>query len=214
MYLIKLPKWIKYIYPNRITRIPTKEEKVIYITFDDGPNEATTMFILDTLKKYEAHATFFCIGKNVDKLPQLYQSILDAGHSVGNHTQHHLNGWKAVTETYIDDISLAKESIHSNLFRPPYGRITKAEEKLMRKKYPKMRIVMWSVLSGDFDTNITGEKCWQNVLQKTKSGDIIVFHDSDKAKERMEYAFPKMLAYFSQQGFVFKALPSEISIKN
>jgi peptidoglycan-N-acetylglucosamine deacetylase len=212
MYLVKLPKWIRFIYPNRITRIPTNE-KVIYLTFDDGPNEKTTRFILDTLKRYSAKATFFCIGKNVDRLPELYQNILDDGHAVGNHTQHHLNGWKAVPETYIDDIALATQKINSTLFRPPYGRITKAEEKLLNRKFPNIEIVMWSVLSGDFDTNISGEKCYQNIVQKTGRGDIIVLHDSDKAQERMEYALPKVLDHFSKKGFEFKSLPIDISNK-
>nr|WP_255478206.1 polysaccharide deacetylase family protein [Rhizosphaericola mali] len=146
-------------------------------------------------------------------MPQLFQSILAAGHRMGNHTQHHLNGWKAVSDTYVDDIAIASQRIDSNLFRPPYGRISKAQGKLLLKTFPYMRIVMWSVLSGDFDTNISGEKCLQNVLSKTKNGDVIVFHDSDKAKVRMEYALPKVLQYFAKEGYIFKGLPMEFSAK-
>ena len=209
MYLVRLPKWAQYIYPKRVFSFPSKGEKVLYITFDDGPNESTTPFILDTLQNYNAQATFFCIGQNVERLPELYDAIIKAGHIVGNHTAHHLNGWNTSIETYIEDIEQATEKINSILFRPPYGRMTKAQEKVLQAKYPALKTVMWTILSGDFDTKINGEKCTQNVISKARNGDIIVFHDSNKAKERLEVALPKVLDFFSKKGFVFKTIPTD-----
>lgn len=163
----------------------------IYITFDDGPHEEATPFVLATLKAFHAKATFFCIGKNVTLHPSLFQQILSEGHTVGNHTHNHLNGWKTSIKQYIQNTHKASLQIPSVLFRPPYGRVRPLQAKyLMQQGY---QVVMWSLLSGDFDTNITPEMCWENVKTNVKPGDIIVFHDSTKAYPRMKYALVKLL---------------------
>ncbi len=205
MYLVKLPRWAQRFYSRRLFRYDTKE-KVIYLTFDDGPNMATTAFILETLKQYNAKGTFFCIGKNVEAHKELFEQIRQNGHLVGNHTNHHLNGWEETSHTYVNDIIQADRIIKSHFFRPPYGRMRKKQEKLLLQRKPSFKIVMWSVLSGDFDQQITGEKCWENIQKHTKEGDIIVFHDSDKAQERLRYTLPKTLEYFSRLGFRFDVL--------
>lgn len=204
MYFIKTPFLLKKLYPKRIWDKASKE-KVLYLTFDDGPHPAITPYVLDELKKYKAKATFFCIGKNVEQYFDTYEAIKNEQHTVANHTQNHLNGFKTTNEDYIANISEAKKCISSNLFRPPYGRCTSFQAKIINQQL-NMQIVMWDVLSGDFDKEITGEQCAQNVLLHAKEGSIIVFHDSEKAFERLKIALPKTLDYFANKGFSFKAL--------
>ena len=200
-YFVKTPWWLKKVYPNRLWDVDTKE-KIIYLSFDDGPHPSATPFVLDELKKYNAKATFFCIGKNVLSYPEIYKRILDEGHSVGNHTQNHLNGWETNDDDYSADIIEAANHIHSNLFRPPYGRIKSAQAKKLRD----LKIIMWNVLSGDFDELLSKEKCLDNVISKTKPGSIIVFHDSEKAFPKLKYALPLALDFFTQSGYSFKAM--------
>lgn len=178
----------------------------IYLTFDDGPHETATPFVLDELKKYNAKATFFCIGKNVVAHPEIYKRIIDEEHAVGNHTYNHLNGSKTKDEDYLTDVMKAADYIDSSLFRPPYGRISSFQAKLLRTKQNPFKIIMWNVLSGDFDISLSPQKCFENVILKTKAGSIIVFHDSAKAWDRMSYALPKTLEYFSTKNFRFSAL--------
>ena len=210
-YTIKPPWILKKIYPNLLWQNPGNE-KTIYLTFDDGPHPAATPFILDKLKAYKAKATFFCIGKNVIEYPEIYKRILNEGHAVGNHTQNHLDGWKTTDEKYFDNIFEAAKYIDSNLFRPPYGRITKFQSNLLQQGSLKktgqkhFKLIMWSVLSGDFDIKLSPEKCFQNVLLNTKAGSIVVFHDSTKAWDRMNYALPKMLEHFSKLGYRFESI--------
>lgn len=203
MYLVKTPWLLKKLYPDFIWDMPANE-KVIYLTFDDGPHPTITPFVLNLLKQYNAKATFFCIGKNVELYPQIYARIISESHSIGNHTQHHLNGWKTKTGDYVFDVVSAAHNIQSKLFRPPYGRIKRFQAKLLQQAY--YNIVMWSVLSGDFNKNISNEKCLSNVLLQTQAGSIVVFHDSEKAYERLQYVLPKVLAHFSAEGFGFKAI--------
>jgi len=158
------------------------------------------------LQQYNAKATFFCIGKNVVEQPTIYQQILNDGHSIGNHTHNHLNGWKTNDASYLNNIKLAEQSIQSNLFRPPYGRIKKSQAKQLMLRNANMKIVMWDVLSGDFDTQLSPQKCLDNVLKNVTQGSIVVFHDSEKAFERLEYALPKTLEHFSNLGYTFKAI--------
>jgi peptidoglycan/xylan/chitin deacetylase (PgdA/CDA1 family) len=209
MYLVKTPWWLKAIYPSFVWNMP-RDEKNIYLTFDDGPHETATPFVLDELKKYNAKATFFCIGKNVEKHPNIYQSIIDEGHAVGNHTFNHMNGWQNNDFIYIKNIAVAAQFIKSNLFRPPYGRIKKSQAKMLLNQSTTAnqppQIIMWDVLSGDFDTKLSPEKCLRNVLKNTGNGSIIVFHDSSKAWERMSYALPKLLEHFSKEGYSFRAI--------
>lgn len=206
MYLIKTPFWLRLIYRSCTWRMPTKE-KVLYVSFDDGPHPEATPFVLAQLAQYNAKASFFCIGKNVQLYPSIYAETIAANHTVGNHTQQHMNGWEHTTDAYLNEIQLAQKSIASNLFRPPYGRIRFAQIKALRAR-PDLpqNIVMWDVLSGDFDVNMTGEKCAQHVIQHAAPGSIIVFHDSAKAMDRLRIALPKVLAHFTQLGYQFKAL--------
>jgi peptidoglycan/xylan/chitin deacetylase (PgdA/CDA1 family) len=187
-------------------------KKEIYLTFDDGPTPEITTFVLNELKKHNAKATFFCIGKNISTHPEIFKQIIKEDHSVGNHTQNHLNGWKNKTQDYIKNTSEVQRTLQLsnfktlklNLFRPPYGKIKQKQAKyLLSKGY---KIIMWSVLSGDFDTNLSKEKCLQNVLKNTSNGSIVVFHDSVKAAEKVKYVLPKVLEYFSKKGFQFKAI--------
>ena len=205
MYLVKAAWWLKAIYPSYIWHIE-ETEKVMYLTFDDGPHATVTPFVLQQLQQYNAKATFFCIGKNVVEQPTIYQHILNDGHSIGNHTHNHLNGWKTNDASYLNNIKLAEQSIQSNLFRPPYGRIKKSQAKQLMLRNANMKIVMWDVLSGDFDTQLSPQKCLDNVLKNVTQGSIVVFHDSEKAFERLEYALPKTLEHFSNLGYTFKAI--------
>ena len=208
-----MPWFMKKLYPSLIWEKPT-DKKILYLTFDDGPHPTATPFVLDELKKYNAKATFFCIGKNVVDRTDIYKRIIDEGHRVGNHTFNHLNGWKVSNEKYLENIFEAAKYIDSNLFRPPYGRISKFQIKLLQREkkdaesYDRsFKIIMWSVLSGDFDLKLSPEKCFENVLLNSKPGSIIVFHDSTKAWEKMSYALPKVLEHFSKNGYCFEALP-------
>lgn len=205
-YFIKSPWWLKKIYPKRIWNIDTNERN-IYLTFDDGPHPVATAFVLDELKKYNAKATFFCIGKNVMAYPDIYKRILDEGHRVGNHTQNHLNGWKVNKDDYLMDIAMATLFIESNLFRPPYGRIRSSQAKVItRLKKQPLKIVMWSILSGDFDTGITQEECLKNVTINAAAGSIIVFHDSEKAFNNLQYTLPAVLNFFAENKYELKNL--------
>ena len=206
-YFVKTPGWLKKIYDSYIWSISVKD-KILYLTFDDGPHPEATPFVLKELKKYNVFATFFCIGKNVVAYPDIYDQIIREGHSIGNHTYNHLNGWKANNDDYLNDIALAANEIDSYLFRPPYGRITSFQAKqlktVMKGKEPK--VIMWDVLSGDFDTSCSPQQCLANVLFASVPGSIIVFHDSEKAFPRLEYALPRVLQYFSEKGYLFKPL--------
>ncbi|MBX2930330.1 MAG: polysaccharide deacetylase family protein [Chitinophagaceae bacterium] len=211
MYLAKTYWWLKALYPSFIWNM-SRSEKVLYLTFDDGPHHQATPFILEQLALYNAKATFFCIGKNVVQQPDIFQHIIQQGHTVGNHTQHHINGWNTKTHKYIEDVKIASNVIDSNLFRPPYGRVKRQQAKQLSvipltKNKVSTKIIMWDVLSGDFDTSISPESCLQNVLKYAQNGSIIVFHDSDKAWKRMYFALPKVLEYYTNKGYIFKAIP-------
>lgn len=209
-YVVKTPWWLKKLYPTLTWQMPSNE-KVLYLTFDDGPNEKVTPFVLNQLKEFDAKATFFCIGKNVVCNPDICREIIDAGHSIGNHTFDHLNGWKTNDKTYVDNILKARKYIDSNLFRPPYGRITKFQAKVLQDEKENQarnfKVIMWTVLSGDFDLKISPQKCLDNVLKNSSEGSIIVFHDSTKAYANMSFALPKALEHFGKKGFRFEKLP-------
>lgn len=204
MYLVKTPWLLKKIYPTLIWDKNITNTNAIYLTFDDGPHPIATPFVLDVLKEYNAKATFFCIGKNVEQYPEIYEKIIAEGHSTGNHTHNHFNGFKTDDNDYIKNVKQATEHISSSLFRPPYGRITRFQAKLIQQL--GFKIIMWDVLSGDFDIKLSKEKCLANVLLNTKNGSIIVFHDSEKAFKKLEYALPKTLAHLSANGFTFRTL--------
>lgn len=203
-YFVKTPWWLKRIYSSYLWDIKTKE-KIIYLTFDDGPHPIATPFVLDELKKHDAKATFFCIGKNVVAHPDVYARIINEGHAVGNHTQNHLNGWKTKDDIYLSDVTEAGKYIDSSLFRPPYGRITSFQAKHINKALKKedVKIIMWDVLSADFDNGITKEKSLENVILNAGKGSIVIFHDSQKAFERLEYCLPRTLEFFRERGYKF-----------
>jgi len=182
-------------------------EKKLYLTFDDGPLPTVTPHVLSILKQYNAKATFFCVGDNVSKHPQEYAQLLNEGHAVGNHTQHHLNGFKTSLNQYKEDVQQAATHISSNLFRPPYGRFMPAQYNALRADY---NIVMWDVLSYDFDTRVTKHQCLHNVIKHSRNGSVIVFHDSVKASDKMLYALPQVLDHFSKLGYAFGKLPQLI----
>ena len=178
-------------------------KKELYLTFDDGPTPVITEWVIQTLKEYGAKATFFCLGKNVEKEQSIYELIHTEGHTVGNHTHNHLNGWKTENEVYFSNIDECAKRVKSSLYRPPYGKISRSQSKHLKSQYS---IIMWDVLSGDFDLSITPEKCARNVIDNAIEGSIIVMHDSVKAEKNLRYALPKILAHFANKGFKFKAL--------
>ena len=205
-YFTKTPFWLKKLYPSCLWNYPNSAgAKNIYLSFDDGPHAAATPFVLDELKKYNAKASFFCIGKNVLEETSIYKRILIEGHRVGNHSFNHLNGWKTDSAVYLDNIEKARRLIDSNLFRPPYGRASAFQIRNLRQKLG-YQIVMWDVLSGDFDPAVGGRQAAENVISKSRSGSIVVFHDSTKAFPVLKEALPLVLAYFSSEGYSFKTI--------
>ena len=208
-YWIKTNRFIKKIFSNYVWDIPNTENK-IYLTFDDGPTPEITEWVLQELEKYNAKATFFCIGNNIEKHPEIFEKVITKGHSIGNHTFNHLNGWKTSTEDYLENSKLCKSAICNlqpeicNLFRPPYGKIKASQAEKLRKLGYK--IIMWDVLSADYDATISAEKCLENTTKNVTSGSIIVFHDSVKAFPHLESTLPKALNYFKEKGFVFEKL--------
>ena len=207
-YWIKTPQIVKWLFYNQIWSLQNKERKV-YLTFDDGPTPDVTEWVLDVLKKENIKATFFCIGKNIETHPGIFQKIINEGHSIGNHTHNHLNGWKTTGKEYMENILQCENRIQqfsngiskTRLFRPPYGKITSTQtSKLRRAGY---QIIMWDILSADFDTTVSPEKCLENAIRKAEPGSIIVFHDSLKAKNNLEYALPKAIRFLKEKGLVF-----------
>lgn len=214
LYWIKTNQLIKKIFRNYIWDVPNKENK-IYLTFDDGPTPEVTDWVLKQLQKHKAKATFFCIGKNIKNHPDLFSKIITAGHKIGNHTFDHCNGWQTSIQEYLKSADLCQiasgyapnKNINDEnllLFRPPYGKIRQSQAKKLRQLGYK--IIMWDVLSADFDTTITKEKCLDNVVKNVKSGSVIVFHDSVKAFPNLEFTLPRALKYLKEKGFVFEAL--------
>ena len=231
-YLVKMPKLVKWLFPQRVWALPNTANTV-YLTFDDGPIPEVTPWVLEELKKHQAKATFFCIGDNMRKHPEIFKRILDEGHAVGNHTFNHLNGWKTETSEYIENVMKAeagsreyevgstkwevrsgkheagrRESSgdlildinHSTfLFRPPYGKLTGKQSKLLQKKGYK--IIMWDVLSADYDSKVSKKQCLNNVLKHLKPGSIVVFHDSLKAEKNLRYVLPKVLEYINNKNW-------------
>ena len=205
MYFTSSPLWLQWLYPT-LTWHKNRKDKYVYLTFDDGPVPVVTPFVLNTLKKFDALATFFCIGDNVCKYPDIYNDVLVSGHRVGNHTFNHLKGWDTPDDDYLQNIEQCTAVVQSTLFRPPFGRIKRAQLKKFKTRFPEMEIVMWDVLSGDFDPNISLEKCTSNVLRNVKNGSIIVFHDSEKAFPRLKYALPIVLKELQSLGYGYKML--------
>jgi len=218
MYTVRPPFFLKWYYSNNLIWNKDSTEKFVYLTFDDGPIPNVTSFVLNTLKSFNVKATFFCIGDNISKHPEVFEQIKAGGHTVGNHTYNHLKGWETDDKTYIDNFWQCQALTGTNLFRPPYGRIKKSQIRALANSWQltlgqelktensELQTVMWDVLSGDFDLKLSPEKCYQNVIKNTRNGSIIVFHDSLKAWDRLEYALPKSIEHLLQQGYQFKTL--------
>ena len=208
-YWIKTNTFIKKIFSNYVWDIPNTENK-IYLTFDDGPTPDVTEWVLEELKKHQAKATFFCIGKNIENNPDLFKKVINDGHAIGNHTFNHFNGWKKRTVDYLENTFQCQSEINKlnpkndKLFRPPYGKIKQSQSRKLRKL--GYRIIMWDVLSADFDQTITPEKCLENVLQNVVSGSIIIFHDSVKGHKNLEHALPRSLQILKERGFTFDTI--------
>lgn len=199
---VKPPRLARVAFPRLIWKIPNKDNK-IYLTFDDGPIPHITEWVLDTLDTYQVKATFFCVGENVKKHPQVYAKVLERGHSIGNHTFNHLNSWKTNNATFINNISESSILINTKLFRPPYGKIRHSLTYILKKKF---KIIMWDVLAKDYDNTITPQECLNNVLTHTSSGSIIVFHDSIKAFTNLQYALPRAIEHLLNKGYVFDVI--------
>ena len=196
------PKIVKRLFPSFIWSFPD-EKKGIFLTFDDGPRPEVTPWLLDELDKYNAKATFFCIGKNVELFPHLYKEILRRGHSVGNHSYSHVKGWGMNTGDYVRDIDTAADSISSNLFRPPYARIGTNQARVLSERY---RIIMWSIISRDYNNNLSGRACANNVIPYLEPGAIIVFHDSIKCANNLFAALPMVLEAIKDKGLICKRI--------
>lgn len=202
MYLVKTPQFIQKLFPNFTWRIPTQEKR-LFLTFDDGPIPEVTPWVLEQLADYDAKASFFCVGHNIEKHPEVFHQVLEAGHAVGNHTYNHLNGWATDNIPYFHNARKCAALMESTLFRPPYGRLKPRQAQFLQRHY---EIVMWDVLSGDFDPKLDQEMCLQNVLHNTQEGSIIVFHDSLKAEEKLRFVLPRVLEHFSELGYRFEPL--------
>lgn len=204
MRLVKPSKIFRMFYPSLLWEMPKTGEKTIYLTFDDGPHPTITPLVLEILKRYDAKATFFCIGNNVRQFPATFEFIKKEGHSVGCHTFNHENGWKTKTQDYVDSVSAANELIQSNLFRPPHGKIKRSELKKLQTSNPQLQTVAWTVIAYDWDHALSPEDVYQNVIRNAGDGAIVAFHDSLKAYSNMISVLPRVLEYYSQKGFVFK----------
>jgi peptidoglycan/xylan/chitin deacetylase (PgdA/CDA1 family) len=207
MYFVKTPDIVKPLYPSLVWDVNVTE-KIAYLTFDDGPTPGVTDKVLNILDQFNAKATFFLIGKNAEQNPDYLPAYTQAGHAIGNHSYSHMNGWLSDTESYLSDIEKAAKLIESNLMRPPYGRIKRAQLKELKDMYS---IVMWDILSGDFDPNVSPDACFQNVIDSFAPGSIIVFHDSIKASKTLLESLPRILRTLSSEGYRFEALQQELN---
>lgn len=199
--LIEQPsKWLRWIYPKALWRM-NPEEHAVYLTFDDGPIPESTPYILDTLKQFGAKATFFMVGENVKRYPELYERIVAEGHQVGNHTYNHMGSLRHTLRTYQKNVEKANELIHSHLFRPPHGWMTHAAYHTLRHRYT---IVMWDLVTRDYSHLLNAFDILRNVVLYARNGSIITFHDSLKSIEKLHYALPASLRYLKEQGYEFK----------
>jgi peptidoglycan/xylan/chitin deacetylase (PgdA/CDA1 family) len=203
MHIFQIPALLPKLFPHWIWR-GSKDHKTIFLTFDDGPHPEITPWVLKTLESYEAKATFFCVGENAQKYPHIIQLIKDQGHEIGNHTHNHLKGWQYSKQQYIDNIIKATEWLPGNLFRPPYGRIRFSQANRLRKM--GLKIVMWSLLSCDYDPKLNREYSLKKMIKHSKNGSIVVFHDSEKAFENLKFLLPRYLEFLTQNGFELKHL--------
>lgn len=202
MRFITTPYILRMFYPSLLWEMP-KGEKKIYITFDDGPHPTITPQVLDILKKFNAKATFFCVGNNIKRYKNTFDMIVNEGHSVGGHTYNHEKGWITNTNKYVDSVNKSQELIKSSLFRPPHGRIKSSQIRKLKNNY---KLVAWTVISYDWDKSLSAEDCFNNVIKNATDGSIVVFHDSEKAEKNMIPALTKVLEYYSEKGFTFDSM--------
>lgn len=206
-YFVRTPQWLRMFFPKHLTWEMPAADNTVYLTFDDGPHPAATPFVMEQLAKYDAKATFFCVGNNVTKYPEIYARLQQAGHVTGNHTFDHVSGIKTDSDKYLDNIHKAGKFIANKIFRPPYGRLRASQVRKLREEDPNWKIYMWNVLSGDFDRSLSPQRCLDNVLKNITPGAIVIFHDSEKAWDRMSYALPRVLEYCRSKNWQMKALP-------
>ena len=208
-YLARMPWLLRKYYSSCIWK--GKEDNSIYLTFDDGPHPEITEFVLDQLFMHQAKASFFCIGMNVQAFPSTYSRIIDKGHTIGNHTYSHLNGWKTKDEVYLNDIAEAKKYIDSEFFRPPYGRITPFQLRQLKAPRFNLTCVMWSLLTADFDEQLSPERCLEKLLLSIRGGDIVVFHDSVKAEKNLRFVLPRLLEFCAEKKLILQSIAGLIS---
>ena len=206
MILSHPPELLRRLYPSLMWEVKTKKNN-IYLTFDDGPTPGVTDLVLDKLKAYGAKATFFCLGNNSKKHPDLFNRIIAEGHAIGNHTYNHMNGWKNTTSDFLADVRSFEEFHQTKLFRPPYGKLTPSQITALKKEY---KIVMWSILSLDYDTRVSPQKCQETTFRKLKPGSIVVFHDSEKAKRNMLPTLDKVLEKIYENGWKCKRIKNKL----
>lgn len=195
------------MFAGGVWRIPSENKKTVYLTFDDGPIPEITPWVLDILDKYKIKATFFCVGDNVRKHPEIYAEVINRGHHVGNHTYNHLQGIRTLTKNYIKNVDIAAEYIQSKLFRPPHGHIRLPQFFKLRSKY---KIVLWDVVTRDYSKRLTPEEVLENVKHYTRNGSIVVFHDSLKAEKNMKYALPKAIEWLLSEGYEFRLIMDDL----
>lgn len=202
MNIVKSPVWLRWLLPH-LTWHHSRHEKIIYLTFDDGPIPDVTPQVLNILKKYNIQASFFCVGENIVKHPEIFEQLKAEGHQIGNHTFNHLKGWDTSLKEYLENVAKCHQYTQSTLFRPPYGKCTLSQFKQLRKQY---NIIMWDVITYDFDAQLSPEDCYNNATQFTTNGSIVVFHDNVKALPRLLYALPKAIEYWLAAGYEFRTL--------
>lgn len=211
MKFYNIPPLFRFFAGSRLSwHIPQKEKKV-YLSFDDGPHPEATLAVLEILESFQVEATFFCVGENVQKYPQVYQTILEKGHQTGNHTFHHLNGWKTSAAEYLEDIARCREYVHSDLFRPPYGRISREQLQLLPEHY---RVVLWSALAGDFDPDCDARDCLRRMIRFTRPGAVIVLHDNVKTIQKVLEILPEYIRYCKSKGYTFAGISPELFRKS
>lgn len=211
MYRSRIPALARFFLKDIICRTPRGKEdgkKIAYLTFDDGPTPDTTPYILETLKSYGIKATFFCVGENAKKHPELYRQILDEGHFTGNHTFNHLKGWKTTLKTYLENVNKCAEYVDGNLFRPPYGKMTLGQYKALKENF---KLIYWDVLTPDYDDSVSTEKCHEIVQKKTRNGSILVFHDNLKAKNKLTDLLPTTLDFLLRENYDVQPVTNNIS---
>lgn len=207
--IVHPPNFLRQFFKNFLWKInPEEGRKVIYITIDDGPIPELTPGTLEMLAEFGAKATFFCVGENVQRYPDIYQQIVKGGHSVGNHTFNHLKGSRTKIKEYVQNVHLADEYIKTKLFRPPHGILRKPQARIINKE---KKVVLWDVLSEDYNRRLSPEQCWKNVERNTTSGSIIVFHDNIKAEPRQRFSLRQTLEHFGALGYEFAPIPDGVN---